>query len=548
MVKSDNGTKFTCLGSFFKQQGIIHQTSCVGTPQQNGRVERKHIHILNVARSLLFQASLPTRFWGKAILTAAHVINITPTKVLDGRTPHEILFGKEPSYDHLRVFGSACYTHLRSRDKDKFGPRSRNCVFLGYPFGKKGWKVFDLDSENFLVSRDVVFREDVFPFQSRLPPVAPEAPGVPQNLVDDDWLISPRYDDRGSSDEPSDSSREPVAETVTSAPPSLIVAETQVRTDDDPPTVESDSISPPAQTSQPATTVDSSSEIILGRGHRTKHPPRQLDDYLLYNVRCKDNTLPVLLEPESESSTVSGNTPYLLEHHISDVIFSKGHQAFLAAVLAGVEPKSYKEALQDKEWRDSMVNKRDAFEENDTFSFVDLPEGKEALGNLWVHKIKYNADGTEERKKSRLVVLGNHQVAGEDYSETFAPVAKMNTVRTLLKLIAVNKWEVYQMDVHNAFLHGGLEEEVYMKIPQGFRHSNPTKVCRLHKSLYGLKQAPRCWFAKLSTSLKDYGFSQSYKDYSLFIYTKDATEMRVLVYVDDLLICGNNDAALSSFK
>lgn len=195
-----------------------------------------------------------------------------------------------------------------------------------------------------------------------------------------------------------------------------------------------------------------------------------------------------------------------------------------------------------------MVEEIDAFEQNNTFSIVDLPEGKEALGNLWVYKIKYNADGTVQRHKSRLVVLGNHQVEGEDYSETFAPVVKMNTVRTLLKIIAVNKWEVYQMDVHNVFLHSDLEEEVYMKLPQGFRHSDPTKVCRLHKSLYGLKQAPRCWFAKLSTSLKEYGFTQSYKDYSLFIYRKDAIEMRVLVYVDDLLICGNNDDALSAFK
>ena len=550
IVRSDNGTEFTCLSSFFKQEGIIHQTSCVGTPQQNGRVERKHRHILNVARSLLFQASLPTRFWGEAILASAHVINITPTKVLDGRTPHELLFGKKPSYDHLRVFGSACYTHLRSRDKDKFGPRSRNCVFMGYPFGKKGWKVFDLDTEEFLVSRDVVFRENVFPFQSMLPPVAPE---VQQNLVDDDWFISPRSDDRGSSEELTHPSHDPDAETATTTSSPNPVSETPVAAVDSSLAVDavlvSTSDQPPTDLT-PAPTVDSSSEIIpLGRGLRMKQPPKQLDDYLLYNVRCTDNTLPVLLELESaSSSTVPGNTPYLLEHYISDAIFSKGHQAFLAAVLAGVEPKSYKEALQDKVWRESMVDEIDAFEKNNTFSIVDLPEGKEALGNLWVYKIKYNADGTTQRHKSRLVVLGNHQVAGEDYSETFAPVAKMNTVRTLLKIIAVNKWEAYQMDVHNAFLHGDLEEEVYMKLPQGFRHSDPTKVCRLHKSLYGLKQAPRCWFAKLSTSLKEYGFTQSYKDYSLFIYTKDAIEMRVLVYVDDLLICGNNDDALSSFK
>ena len=92
------------------------------------------------------------------------------------------------------------------------------------------------------------------------------------------------------------------------------------------------------------------------------------------------------------------------------------------------------------------------------------------------------------------------------------------------------------MDVHNAFLHGDLAEEVYMKLPPSFHSSDPTKVCRLRKSLYGLKQAPRCWFAKLSTALKKLGFKQSYQDYSLFSYKNGATILHVLVYVDDFIV------------
>ena len=147
IVRSDNGTEFTCLGSYFREHGVLHQTSCVGTPQQNGRVERKHRHILNVSRALLFQSKLPVKFWGEAVMTAAHLINRTPTKVLQGRSPYEMLHGTTPQYDHLRVFGSLCYTHHRSRDRDKFGPRSRRCIFTGYPFGQKGWKVYDLDKK-----------------------------------------------------------------------------------------------------------------------------------------------------------------------------------------------------------------------------------------------------------------------------------------------------------------------------------------------------------------------------------------------------------------
>ncbi|XP_019085423.1 PREDICTED: uncharacterized protein LOC109126372 [Camelina sativa] len=136
-VCSDNGTAFMCLSSYFQQQGIVHQTSYVGTPQQNGRVERKHRHILNVARTLLFQASLPIKFWGEAVMIAAYLINRTPTPLHNNRSPYEVLHGTKPAYDQLRVFGSACYTHQLSRDKDKFGSQSRLCVFVGYPFGQK---------------------------------------------------------------------------------------------------------------------------------------------------------------------------------------------------------------------------------------------------------------------------------------------------------------------------------------------------------------------------------------------------------------------------
>lgn len=124
----------------------------------------------------------------------------------------------------------------------------------------------------------------------------------------------------------------------------------------------------------------------------------------------------------------------------------------------------------------------------------------------------------------------------------------MVIVRTVLVVAATKNWELHQMDVHNTFLHGDLEEEVFMKPPPGFRSTQSGMVCRLHKSLYGLKQAPRCWFAKLSIALKAYRFQQSLSDYSLFVMQQRDSFLVVLVYVDDLLISGNDHTAILAFK
>ena len=146
------------------------------------------------------------------------------------------------------------------------------------------------------------------------------------------------------------------------------------------------------------------------------------------------------------------------------------------------------------------------------------------------------------------MVHGNRQVEGVDYNETFAPVAKMGTVRLLLAVAVSLNWELHQMDVHNAFLHGDLDEEVYMLPPPGYCNPTSGKVCRLWKSLYGLRQAPRQWFAKLSQALTSYGFKNSYADYSLFSYIQGVVSLHVLVYVDDLIIAGSSHEAVVNLK
>lgn len=519
-VRSDNGTEFMCLKSYFADNGIFHQTSCVYTPQQNGRVERKHRHILNVARSLLFQAYLPTSFWGESVLTTAYLINRTPTPILDGKTPYEILYSKAPTYAELRVFGSLCFAKKHSARSDKFQERGRKGIFVGYPHGQKGWRIYDIESNDFFVSRDVIFQEDCFPYaakkniitESSSPHVIP-----PPTLAYDDDLPSSPLD----------------TEQINAAPPTATLT-TTITINESPPSSPINTVTPVVVPPAP-----------LRRGLRNRQESVRLKDYETYAIQCDSPSVSLTPDPISEKF---GTCIYPMANFISCERFSESHQHFLAAISMFDPPLTYNQAVQEKEWRNAVSFEVDALEDQGTWDITKLPPGVKAIGSKWVFRIKYNSDGTIERYKARLVALGNHQKEGVDFTETFAPVVKMQTVRLLLDVAAAKNWELHQMDVHNAFLHGDLKEDIYMKPPPRFKTTDPSLVCKLKKSIYGLKQAPRCWFEKLSTSLIKFGFIQSKKDYSLFTSIRGSTVLHVIVYVDDLVICGNDASVIAKFK
>jgi len=146
------------------------------------------------------------------------------------------------------------------------------------------------------------------------------------------------------------------------------------------------------------------------------------------------------------------------------------------------------------------------------------------------------------------VAKGFTQREGFDYHEIFSPIAKDVTVRSFLSVVAIINWSLHHMDVNNAFLHGDLDEEIYMELPQGLRRQGESRVCRLCKSLYELKQASRQWYAKFTTALTNVGFRHSKHDYALFTWSKGNSFIYLLIYVDDILVMGNNNSHVTSFK
>ncbi|KAL0385763.1 UNVERIFIED_CONTAM: Retrovirus-related Pol polyprotein from transposon RE2 [Sesamum radiatum] len=211
-------------------------------------------------------------------------------------------------------------------------------------------------------------------------------------------------------------------------------------------------------------------------------------------------------------------------------------RSFLENVAATQEPKSFAQASQDDNWRKAMQDELNALKNNQTWELCTLPPGKKAIGSRWVYKIKHLPDGSVDRYKARLVAKGYSQVEGVDYFDNFSPVAKTVTVHLFLAIASCRSWPISQLDMNNAFLHGYLEEEVYMTPPDGYLRAQPGQVCRLKRSLYGLKQALRQWNIEFTAKLESYGFCQSAYDHCLFTKGSGSSFLTLLVYVDNVII------------
>ncbi|CAL5350327.1 unnamed protein product [Camellia sinensis] len=533
IFRSDNGGEYIDSGleQYFSTHGIIHQTSCTNTPQQNGVAERKNRHLLDMARCMCFFMNVPQPYWGDAVLTAAHLINRLPTQVLDKKAPLHVLLGSLSLFSiPPKIFGCVCFVHNHSPSRGKLDPRSLKCVFLGYSPTQKGYKCYHPSSRKWFVSMDVTFFESQSYFLS--------SPGSPSSFPGAPWCeVSP------------------VSPMVEVSPVSPMVEVSPV-----PPMVEPVVLAPPSSTGtlEPTVTKNKDGHVYVRddrkpvnwiQGTVSATPlPSPASDESLGNFESRESI--DLDVPIAKRKGVRSCTQHPISQFVSYSHLSSSYRAFVSNISSVSIPNHFQDALAISEWKLAMIEEMKALRKNGTWELTELPTGKRPVGCKWVYTVKHKADGSIERYKARLVAKGFTQTYGIDYQETFAPVAKMNSVRALLSLAANLDWPLYQFDVKNAFLHGDLEEEVYMDIPPGFEdHQTEGKVCKLRKSLYGLKQSPRAWFERFTQAMFKYGFKQSQADHTLFVkHSSCGKTTALIVYVDDIVLTGNDSGEIPLLK
>jgi hypothetical protein len=432
----------------------------------------------------MLQMHVPKLFWADAVLTATYLLNRMPCRVLKGKSPFEILFAdKSPFSVPLKVFGCVSFVHNLNPSRDKLDPRAHKCIFLGYSHTQKGYRYYSPFLQKHFVSADVTFFEDV-------PYYSPQGGQLQESILSSPVIPTP----------------------IPFAPQAPPISQVYVRCRHQsvplvPPLVES----PPLLPLSASTSAD---------------PPLPQS--------TSDLDLPIALRKSKRTCT---------DHPISNFVsfdhLSPSFKVFSLSVSSIVVPKSYREALSHLGWRKAMEEEMHALDLNHTWDLIPKPAGTSIVGCHWVFIVKQNPDGTVDHLKARLVAKGFTQTYGLDYTETFSPVAKLNSIRIIISLTANLDWPLYQLDVKNAFLYGDLNEIVYMAQPPGFE-SKGECVCHLKKSIYGLKQSPHACFDKFSKAVVSHGMTRSQTNHSVFFKKTKIGIVILVVYVDDIVITGSD--------
>jgi hypothetical protein len=513
--RSDNGTEYTnrAFEEFLDTYGTHIQRTCAYTPQQNPVAERANRTIHESANALLIHSGMPTRFWGEAVFTAVHIRNHCPSAATGDTSPIELLTGVKPDISHLRAFGCEVYSYV-PRYKRKFQPKATRCVLLGYAEGVKGYRLWDIDAQKIIISRNCRFNETCFPFkdksENRPPPAAPaaftESPAKHEKVepvVEREASVPSVF-------------RSPVPKSAAMMPPER--RSVKKRSFVGPPVL----IPQPVSASADFEPADSPPDLPR-RSQRESRPGGALFD-----------------------ASIGAWVPHSSYADANDVRTCLAE----AASSNNGEPATYEEATScpaSEEWNLAIQEELGSHESHGTWELVPKPVGRSCIGSKWVFKLKRGMDGEVTRHKARLCAQGFSQKRGLDYQETFSPVVSFKSFRTLLAIAATEDLDLSQMDVTTAFLYPKLPQTVYMSLPKGV-DAPPGMVCKLNYGLYGLKQSSFLWNQELNGFLLSLGFTRCVADPCLYVRRHDGHLLILACYVDDLVIASNDDGQKSWLK
>jgi len=485
-IRPDNAKEYMAMKSWLDEKGIELQPSAPYSPQQNGAAERMNRTLVELATAMLIEKNLPKFLWTLAIQHAAYIRNRSPTAVLTEMTPEEAWTGHKPDVTHLREFGVDVWIMMEG-ERAKMDAKAVKRIFVGFDDGQKAIRYYSPGSHFVATSRNFYFMKAVL--ADNQGNVSLPTPGVQGTPIEGENNMK----------------------SIESSP----------EIPDSPHSVVPDSPHSPNIEIQPDVTDSTDRTPHIGIQTRLQRNVIQRRDYQELNGGRPRLRAQMTV---TESEGVDRDSSRLLQDTV-----------MIARLGNDDTPSNLKEAKSSGEWPkwEQAINEElNMLNEMRTWELAEKPSDRKLIGNRWVFVKKCDTQGNVVRYKARLVAQGYSQIPGLDYSFTFSPVIRLDSLRIMFALAAILDVEMYQMDIKGAYLNGKLEEDLYMHQPEGFGDGSDY-VCKLRHTLYGLKQSGREWNKAITSLLISKKFTQAAYDPCVY-YRWDGNEFDMLgLWVDD---------------
>jgi transposase InsO family protein len=533
-IQSDNGGEYIAetLQEWLRANGIIHRRTVAHNPQQNGVAERRNRTLMERTRAFLFEADMPDKFWGEALHHTEFVMNRSPTKLLQNKTPFEAATGIKPDLTNLPLWGEDVWVHSRTRNK--LAPRAEKAKWLGFDHNSKGHRVL-MPNGTVKVKRDLRFVDHHLD---------------PQQLVLDEGetletLENVQHESDGGK----------MTKTTAEHPIDVNIEDLQPHGE---PVASDDENDDSDEENDEDSIVDGgeSPQLPLERPKCTIVPSRYVRDIQSglgsASGRTGDTQLPKGLRNANAAILDASDDPDdAFKTSSDDIPASYENFAYLSASSTGV-PRSLREAKKSEAWpeyKNAMDAEYSRLIEMKVWKLVEKPAGANIVGCRWVYDLKRDAEGNPIKYKARLVAQGFTQQEGIDYKEIYAPVMNRATMRLIINMANQQDWELKTFDVSTAFLYGEMEEDVYMRQPPEYEGKDKNLVCKLLKGLYRTKQGSRQWYKKVYEILVGkLGFTQSQSDHAVYFKYDGMYKVVLGTHVDDFLTAANTTASMDHFE